>query len=186
MSTGAGGRDAGVATVLAAVLILGMLVILGFGLALGSAVLARHRAEGAADLAALAAASRATAGGGGVRASGTGGARDARERARLPTVRPGCASDRRKTHFRPARVAFVPGQRQGKGGAGTALNAGGGVPGARSAVTRPRAATGGRGRAAENTHPGISVPLVPFPTFVAAERPFVAAGVYAGAPCDVD
>ncbi|MBQ6641088.1 MAG: flp pilus-assembly TadE/G-like family protein [Saccharopolyspora sp.] len=63
MSTGAGGRDAGVATVLAAVLILGLLVILGFGLALGSAVLARHRAEGAADLAALAAASHATAGG---------------------------------------------------------------------------------------------------------------------------
>jgi len=55
-------RDAGAATVLAAVLILGLLVVLGFGLALGSAVLTRHRAEGAADLAALAAAAHAPGG----------------------------------------------------------------------------------------------------------------------------
>ncbi|WP_258718648.1 Rv3654c family TadE-like protein [Saccharopolyspora gloriosae] len=55
-------REYGVATVLAAVLILGMVAITGFGLALGSAMLARHRAEGAADLAALAAAARAPRG----------------------------------------------------------------------------------------------------------------------------
>lgn len=54
--------ERGVATVLAAVLLLGMVAIAGFGLALGSAMLARHRAEGAADLAALAAAARAPRG----------------------------------------------------------------------------------------------------------------------------
>ncbi|MCX2732869.1 flp pilus-assembly TadE/G-like family protein [Saccharopolyspora sp. NFXS83] len=55
-------RECGVATVVAAVLTIGLVVIAGFGLALGSAMLARHRAEGAADLAALGAAARAPRG----------------------------------------------------------------------------------------------------------------------------
>ncbi|GAB2652176.1 hypothetical protein GCM10027271_07600 [Saccharopolyspora gloriosae] len=55
-------REGGVATVLAAVLTLGLVAIAGFGLVLGSAMLARHRAEGAADLAALGAAARAPRG----------------------------------------------------------------------------------------------------------------------------
>ncbi|MEU6128645.1 Rv3654c family TadE-like protein [Saccharopolyspora sp. NPDC047091] len=55
--------DRGVATVLAAALILSTITIVGFGMVLGSVMLARHRADGAADLAALAAASRAQQGG---------------------------------------------------------------------------------------------------------------------------
>lgn len=48
--------DRGAATALAAVLSLALLGVLWFGVALGSALIHRHRAEGAADLAALAAA----------------------------------------------------------------------------------------------------------------------------------
>ncbi|WP_258345210.1 Rv3654c family TadE-like protein [Saccharopolyspora gregorii] len=55
--------DRGVATVLAAVLVLGVIAIVGFGMVLGSVMLARHRADGAADLAALAAAARVQQGG---------------------------------------------------------------------------------------------------------------------------
>ncbi|MFR9728942.1 Rv3654c family TadE-like protein [Saccharopolyspora sp. MS10] len=54
----AGPSDGGAATALAAVLILGLVALAGFGISLGSVMLARHRAEGAADLAALAAAAR--------------------------------------------------------------------------------------------------------------------------------
>jgi secretion/DNA translocation related TadE-like protein len=50
------GRDEGSATVLAAAAVGVLVLLLGLGLQLGSAVLARHRAEAAADLAALAAA----------------------------------------------------------------------------------------------------------------------------------
>lgn len=55
--------DRGVATVLAAALVLGVIAIVGFGMVLGSVMLARHRADGAADLAALAAAARSQQGG---------------------------------------------------------------------------------------------------------------------------
>lgn len=51
-----GPNEHGVATVLASVLVLGLIVTLWFGMQLGAATIIRHRAEGAADLAALAAA----------------------------------------------------------------------------------------------------------------------------------
>lgn len=54
-ATGAN-REAGVATVTAAVLSLAVLMVLVTLFQLGNAVVTRHRAEGAADLAALAAA----------------------------------------------------------------------------------------------------------------------------------
>jgi len=54
--------DAGVATVWAAGAVAVLLVVLLGALHLGSAVVARHRAESAADLAALAAAARAVEG----------------------------------------------------------------------------------------------------------------------------
>lgn len=50
------GRDEGSATVVAAAAVGVLVLLLGLGLQLGAAVLARHRAEAAADLAALAAA----------------------------------------------------------------------------------------------------------------------------------
>ncbi|MEU6165076.1 Rv3654c family TadE-like protein [Streptomyces tanashiensis] len=53
------GGDRGVATVWAAVAACALCVVFGVVLALGQAVAARHRAGGAADLAALAAADRA-------------------------------------------------------------------------------------------------------------------------------
>jgi secretion/DNA translocation related TadE-like protein len=49
-------RDQGSATVLAAAAVGVLVLLLGLGLQLGAAVLARHRAEAAADLSALAAA----------------------------------------------------------------------------------------------------------------------------------
>jgi secretion/DNA translocation related TadE-like protein len=56
-----GGRrdqdDAGVATVLAAICVVIVIAVVGVAVQLGAALLARHRAEVAADLAALAAAS---------------------------------------------------------------------------------------------------------------------------------
>lgn len=55
-------NDRGSATALAAVLSLVVLVLLWWLVQLGAATVARHRAEGAADLAALAAASHATGG----------------------------------------------------------------------------------------------------------------------------
>ncbi|MEB3369433.1 Rv3654c family TadE-like protein [Saccharopolyspora mangrovi] len=55
-------NDRGSATVLAAVLSLVVLVLLWWLVQLGAATVARHRAEGAADLAALAAASHAIGG----------------------------------------------------------------------------------------------------------------------------
>lgn len=68
--------DSGSATVLAAAFITVLVAIWIAGIAVGSAVIARHRAQAAADLAALAAASRLPAGaaeacryGGGVAAS---------------------------------------------------------------------------------------------------------------------
>ncbi|MEU9994330.1 Rv3654c family TadE-like protein [Streptomyces sp. NPDC050848] len=54
-----GGRDRGVATVWTAFAACVLCVVFGAVLALGQAVAARHRAGGAADLAALAAADRA-------------------------------------------------------------------------------------------------------------------------------
>lgn len=54
--------DRGVATVLSAVLSVALVGVLWFGTQLGFAVLDRHRAEGAADLAALAAAAHAPQG----------------------------------------------------------------------------------------------------------------------------
>ena len=48
------GRDRGAATVVAAAAVGVLVLLLGLGLQLGAAVLARHRAESAADLAALA------------------------------------------------------------------------------------------------------------------------------------
>ena len=54
--------DEGVATVLSAVLSLALLAVAWFGYQLGAVVLARHRAEGAADLAALAAAAQVVRG----------------------------------------------------------------------------------------------------------------------------
>ncbi|RWA17761.1 hypothetical protein MBRU_18575 [Mycolicibacterium brumae DSM 44177] len=54
--------DRGAATVLAAICVLIILCCTGFGAALGSAVIARHRAQSAADLAALAAANALSAG----------------------------------------------------------------------------------------------------------------------------
>lgn len=54
--------ESGVGTVLAAVLSLGLIAILWFGVQLGAATISRHRAEGAADLAALAAAAYAPRG----------------------------------------------------------------------------------------------------------------------------
>lgn len=56
-------RDRGAATLQAAGVVLALLLLLTFGLQVGAAVLNRHRAEGAADLAALAAASRIDRGG---------------------------------------------------------------------------------------------------------------------------
>lgn len=55
-------RDDGFATVLAAAVIAVTVVLLGLGVGLGGAILARHRAESAADLAALAGASEAVSG----------------------------------------------------------------------------------------------------------------------------
>lgn len=55
-------NDRGSATVLAAVLSLVVLVLLGWLVQLGAATAARQRAEGAADLAALAAAARVIGG----------------------------------------------------------------------------------------------------------------------------
>ncbi|WP_309242465.1 Rv3654c family TadE-like protein [Streptomyces sp. CAI-121] len=57
-----GGADRGVATVWAAVTVAGLCTVFAVVLALGQAVAARHRAGGAADLAALAAADRALEG----------------------------------------------------------------------------------------------------------------------------
>ncbi|MCI2421960.1 flp pilus-assembly TadE/G-like family protein [Saccharopolyspora sp. K220] len=54
--------DRGAATVLSAVLSMALLVLLWFAMQLGAATIARHRAEGAADLAALAAAAHAPQG----------------------------------------------------------------------------------------------------------------------------
>ncbi|GGS48936.1 hypothetical protein GCM10010253_24040 [Streptomyces badius] len=59
-----GGADRGVATVWAAVTVAGLCTVFAVVLALGQAVAARHRAGGAADLAALAAADRAWEGAG--------------------------------------------------------------------------------------------------------------------------
>ncbi|MFJ3939182.1 Rv3654c family TadE-like protein [Streptomyces parvus] len=56
------GADRGVATVWAAVTVAGLCTVFAVVLALGQAVAARHRAGGAADLAALAAADRALEG----------------------------------------------------------------------------------------------------------------------------
>ncbi len=55
-------RDRGAATVLSAVVAMGLLVVLWMGVQLGAVLLGRHRAEGAADLAALAAASHTSSG----------------------------------------------------------------------------------------------------------------------------
>lgn len=57
-----GDRDDGLATVLAAVAVAVIVALLGLGVAVSGAVLARHRAESAADLAALAGASDAAGG----------------------------------------------------------------------------------------------------------------------------
>ncbi|MDA3624837.1 Rv3654c family TadE-like protein [Saccharopolyspora oryzae] len=54
--------DRGAATALSAILALALLALLVFVVHLGAAVTARHRAEGAADLAALAAAAHAPRG----------------------------------------------------------------------------------------------------------------------------
>ncbi|MDD7941713.1 flp pilus-assembly TadE/G-like family protein [Actinomycetospora lutea] len=66
MSGTAGGRravdDAGSATVLAAAAVGVLVCLLGLGLQVGAATLARHRAESAADLAALAGAREAVRG----------------------------------------------------------------------------------------------------------------------------
>ncbi|MEJ2866062.1 Rv3654c family TadE-like protein [Actinomycetospora flava] len=66
MSGTAGGRravgDAGSATVLAAAAVGVLIALLGLGLQIGAATLARHRAESAADLAALAGAREAVRG----------------------------------------------------------------------------------------------------------------------------
>ncbi|MFE6065934.1 Rv3654c family TadE-like protein [Streptomyces sp. NPDC056525] len=59
MTADARGRDRGAATVWAAFAACALCVVFGAVLALGQAVAARHRAGGAADLAALAAADRA-------------------------------------------------------------------------------------------------------------------------------
>lgn len=55
-------RDGGVATVLSAVVCLGLIAVLWLGMQVGMAILARNRAEGAADLGALAAATYAPQG----------------------------------------------------------------------------------------------------------------------------
>ncbi|GAA0510324.1 hypothetical protein GCM10011581_00170 [Saccharopolyspora subtropica] len=52
-------RDRGAATALSAVVSLAVIALLWVGLQLGAVITARHRAEGAADLAALAAAAHA-------------------------------------------------------------------------------------------------------------------------------
>lgn len=57
------GDDRGAATVFAALLVAALVTITVGGLAVGSVVLARHRAQAAADLAALAAAQGVAAGG---------------------------------------------------------------------------------------------------------------------------
>lgn len=57
-----GAGDGGFATVWAAGVIMALTVVAGFGVLLGSAVVTRHRAEAAADLAALAGAGRAVDG----------------------------------------------------------------------------------------------------------------------------
>lgn len=54
--------DGGVATILSAVLCLGLIAVLWLGMQVGTAVVARNRAEGAADLAALAVAAYAAQG----------------------------------------------------------------------------------------------------------------------------
>jgi secretion/DNA translocation related TadE-like protein len=54
--------DGGVATVLSAVLCLSLIAVLWLGIQVGTAIVARNRAEGAADLAALAAAAYAARG----------------------------------------------------------------------------------------------------------------------------
>lgn len=58
-------HDGGVATVLSAVVCLSLIAVLWLGMQLGMAIIARNRAEGAADLAALAAATSALQGEGG-------------------------------------------------------------------------------------------------------------------------
>lgn len=55
----AGAKDRGAATALSAVLSIALLGVLWFGFQLGAAAVHRHRAEGAADLAALAVATTA-------------------------------------------------------------------------------------------------------------------------------
>lgn len=55
-------RDRGAATVLSAIVSMGLLAVLWVGIQLGAVTVARHRAEGAADLAALAAAAHAPRG----------------------------------------------------------------------------------------------------------------------------
>ncbi|SEG82600.1 helicase/secretion neighborhood TadE-like protein [Saccharopolyspora kobensis] len=55
-------RDRGAATALSAILVLALLAVLVLVLQIGAATIARHRAEGAADLAALAAAAHAPSG----------------------------------------------------------------------------------------------------------------------------
>ena len=55
-------RDLGAATALAAALSVALLTVLWIGIQFGSAVVNRHKAEGAADLAALAAAAHAPQG----------------------------------------------------------------------------------------------------------------------------
>ncbi|APU12373.1 MULTISPECIES: Rv3654c family TadE-like protein [Actinoalloteichus] len=54
--------DCGAATPLAPALLAALMLVILIGLHLGSVIVARHRAEGAADLAALAAAGRSMAG----------------------------------------------------------------------------------------------------------------------------
>jgi secretion/DNA translocation related TadE-like protein len=56
------GSDRGVATVWAAMAVAVLMAMAGFGVDLGAAVVARHRVEAAADLAALAAAAHAVDG----------------------------------------------------------------------------------------------------------------------------
>ncbi|ASO17940.1 secretion/DNA translocation related TadE-like protein [Actinoalloteichus hoggarensis] len=58
----AGDDDSGAATPLALAVLSALLLLILLGLHLGSVIVARHRAEGAADLAALAAAGRSAAG----------------------------------------------------------------------------------------------------------------------------
>ena len=72
------GGDRGSATVVAAVMVVVLLCVTGAGAYLGSVVVARHRAQAAADLAALAAAARLPAGVGAACARATAVAREMR------------------------------------------------------------------------------------------------------------